>query len=173
MIGKRRDLTAEEKKLWRRVASHVKTRRPLEPEADEAFEPPKRTARTPEKTAAPTTAPAPKRVAPSPADRGNEKRVRRGQVNPAASLDLHGHTQDTGRAALRRFLMRAHRRGDRAVIVITGVGRSGEGVMKKRLPEWLGEQGVREIISGFAQAHRTHGGAGAFYVFLKRVQADD
>jgi DNA-nicking Smr family endonuclease len=172
--GKRRDLTADEKKLWRRVASNVKTRRPPEPETEDVSEPPKRAAKAPiSAPAAPSKAPAPKRAPPPPADRGNEKRVRRGQVEPTASLDLHGHTQDTGRAAVRRFLMRAHRRGDRAVIVITGVGRAGEGVMKKRLPEWLAERDVREIVSGFAQAHRAHGGAGAFYVFLKRVRADD
>jgi DNA-nicking Smr family endonuclease len=28
---------------------------------------------------------------------------------------------------------------------------------------------VRSLISGFVQAHRDHGGAGAFYVFLKRI----
>lgn len=175
MIGKRRDLTAEEKRLWRRVASHVKTRKPLPPEADEAPAPAKPAARTLARApAAPAKPLAPKRTAPATsADRGNERRVRRGQVAPSASLDLHGHTQDTGRAALRRFLIRAHRRGDRAVIVITGVGRSGEGVMKKRLPEWLTERELREIVSGFAQAHRTHGGAGAFYVFLKRMRAEE
>jgi DNA-nicking Smr family endonuclease len=67
-----------------------------------------------------------------------------------------------------RFLQRAHARGDRLVIVVTGVGRGGEGVLKRRLPDWLAEAGARSLVSGFAPAHRTHGGAGAFYVFLRR-----
>jgi DNA-nicking Smr family endonuclease len=82
---------------------------------------------------------------------------------------LHGHTQESARNALARFLQAAQARGDRTVIVITGVGRSGEGVLKQRVPEWLAERDLRALTSGFAQAHRTHGGAGAYYVFLKRA----
>jgi DNA-nicking Smr family endonuclease len=113
----------------------------------------------------------PKRASPPPANRGGEKRVRRGKLEIGASLDLHGHTQDTGRAALGRFLRAAAKRGDRTVIVITGAGRGGEGVLKRALPEWLVSADLRALVSGFAQAHRTHGGAGAYYIFLKR-QAD-
>ena len=57
-------------------------------------------------------------------------------------------------------------RGDRTIIVVTGAGRAGQGVLKQRLPDWLAE--LRPLIAGYAQAHRQHGGAGAFYVFLKR-----
>ncbi len=174
MSGKRRDLTADEKKLWRRVAVGVKSKRALPPEeieADQIREPVKRIAKT--ATAAPApTKPKFKQIA-SPQNRGNEKRVRRGKLEIGCSLDLHGHTQDSGRAALSRFLRSAQRRGDRTVIVITGVGRGGEGVMKRRLPEWLAERDIRPIVSGFAPAHRTHGGAGAFYVFLRRADDND
>lgn len=107
-------------------------------------------------------------AAPAPQNRQGEKRVRRGKLEIGASIDLHGHTQDSARVALIRFLRAAHKRGDRAVIVITGAGRSGPGVLKQRFPEWIAEPDVRAIVSGFAPAHRTHGGAGAFYVFLKR-----
>lgn len=169
MSKKQRDLTTDEKKLWRRVAASVKTRKPLPALAEEAEEP------APAKTRAPQppsikAAPPPQRakVPPPPQDRGNEKRVRRGKLEIDGKLDLHGHTQDSGRAALTRFLRAAQSRGDRTVIVITGVGRGGEGILKRRLPEWLAERDVRALISGFAPAHRAHGGAGAFYVFIKR-----
>jgi DNA-nicking Smr family endonuclease len=168
--GKRRDLTADEKKLWRRVAAGVKTRRALPPEdvePEQRSEPAKRTAKP---SAAAPAKPKP-RAAPSPQNRGNEKRVRRGKLEIGASLDLHGHTQDSGRVALSRFLRASQRRGHRTVIVITGVGRGGEGVIKRRLPEWLAGPDIRPLVAGFAPAHRSHGGAGAFYVFLKR--ADD
>jgi DNA-nicking Smr family endonuclease len=104
-------------------------------------------------------------------DRGAEKRVRRGRVEIGGTLDLHGHNQDTGRAALARFLQAAQARGARTVIVITGMGRGGQGVLKRRVPEWLAERDLRTLVSGFAQAHRTHGGEGAYYVFLKRGDA--
>jgi DNA-nicking Smr family endonuclease len=111
--------------------------------------------------------PAP-RAAPAPPNREGEKRVRRGKLDIGASLDLHGFTQSSGHAALTRFLHAAHARGDRTVVVITGIGRRGEGILKRSLPEWIAERGLREIVSGFAQAHRVHGGAGAFYVFLRK-----
>ena len=171
MSKKQRDLTADEKKLWRRVAASVKTRKALPPEPAETDEPTstKRqhsTAAAKPPPSSPPTARA--KPAPAPQHRGNEKRVRRGKLEIGASLDLHGHTQDTGRAALARFLRAAQKRGDRNVIVITGVGRAGEGVLKRRLPEWLSEPNIRPLVSGFAPAHRAHGGAGAFYVFIKR-----
>ncbi len=94
--------------------------------------------------------------------------MRRGKLEIGGKLDLHGHTQDTGRAALARFLRSAQARGDRTVIVITGVGRGGEGTLKRRFPEWIAERDIRVFVSGYAPAHRAHGGAGAFYVFIRR-----
>ncbi len=171
MSKRRRDLTADEKKLWRRVAATVKTRRPIPDEIDEVEETPapKRVVQSPPPK---TVAPAPvvrMNTVPPPQHRGNEKRVRRGKLEIGASFDLHGHTQDSGRAALERFLRAAYKRGDRTVIVITGVGRGGEGILKRRLPEWLADRDIRPLVSGYAPAHRTHGGSGAFYVFLKRL----
>jgi DNA-nicking Smr family endonuclease len=119
----------------------------------------------------PASTQAPKQAIAAPQDRGGEKRIRRGKLEIGATLDLHGHTQDAARAALRRFLRAAHARGERTVIVVTGVGRANEGVLKRRLPEWLAEADLRQIVSGFAQAHRAHGGAGAVYVFLRRPAA--
>lgn len=168
MSKKQRDLTAEEKRLWRQVAASVKMRRapPAKPDDAEAPTPPKR-------RAADAVPQAPKPVHPKvlrgPQDRSAERRVRRGKVEIGGKLDLHGHTQESARAALGKFLRAAKRRGDRTVIVITGVGRTGEGVLKRRLPDWLAERDLATLVSGFAPAHRSHGGAGAFYVFLKRA----
>jgi DNA-nicking Smr family endonuclease len=165
-----RELTAEEKRLWRRVAATVKTRRAPADDGDAtpADDAPASNSDLPR---AASRAPASRRaLAPAPpADRAGEKRVRRGRVEAGATLDLHGHTQQSGRAALESFLRAAQARGDRAVIVVTGVGRTGEGVLRRRLPEWLAERDLRPLVSGYAQAHRTHGGAGAFYVFIKRA----
>lgn len=170
MTKKQRDLTTDEKKLWRRVAASVKTRKPLPAVVEETETPPpaKRAPPppAPKQTATPPARPKP---APPPQHRGNEKRVRRGKLDIGASLDLHGHTQETGRAALLRFVRAAQARGDRTIIVITGVGRGGEGILKRRFPEWLAERDIRVHVSGYAPAHRAHGGAGAFYVFIKRA----
>lgn len=171
MSKSKRDLTSEEKKLWRRVAASVRARRPLpadEPEHEPGPKPPPRVSPAAAAAIAAQPKPQPRPSAALLPDRGAEKRVRRGKLEIGGKLDLHGHNQETAPAALARFLHAAHARGDRTVIVITGVGRGGEGVLKRRLPDWLGSHELRPLISGFAQAHRTHGGAGAFYVFLKR-----
>ena len=102
-------------------------------------------------------------------DRGKEKSVRRGQVVVEARLDLHGFTQDAAQAALRGFLKHHRGQGARCVLVITGKGRLGEGVIRKRLLHWLGQPDMRMIVSSYAQSHQKHGGAGAYYVFLKRL----
>lgn len=97
--------------------------------------------------------------------------MRRGQVEIGGKLDLHGHTFDSARAALASFLHRQQDAGARTVIVVTGKGRGGEeGVLRRSLPGWLDAPGVRPMVAGYAQAHRRHGGAGAFYVFLKRAE---
>jgi DNA-nicking Smr family endonuclease len=165
----KRELSADERRLWRRVAESVKSRRPSAREAGSIEKPGKQTPPAgPAKSASPPATPRSNASPSPPQNRANEKRVRRGKLDVDAMLDLHGHTQDGARAALGRFLHAAQRRGDRTVVVITGLGRSGEGVLKRRLPEWLGETDLAALVSGYAPTHRAHGGGGAFYVFVKR-----
>lgn len=171
MSRRKRELSGEEKRLWQRVAETVKPKRKAaRPAAGAAAPEPAPAPKTPARASAKRAAPAPSRPS-APAgplhNRGGEKRVRRGKLEIGATLDLHGHTQASGRAALARFVQSAHARGERTIIVITGVGRAGQGVLKKLLPEWLAEAELRALVSGYAQAHRGHGGAGAYYVFLK------
>lgn len=83
-------------------------------------------------------------------------------------LDLHGLDQDRARAVLDGFLRRAWDQGYRAVLVITGKGVQGDGVLKRRAPEWLAAPHLSPIVAGISEAHRRHGGEGALYVALKR-----
>lgn len=159
----RRDLTPDEQRLWRRVAVTVK-RKGGQAQPD-VQDPAAAVAAAPRRLLEPVSL---QRASP-PADRAGEKRVRRGKLEIDATLDLHGHTQQTGRAALKRFLHAAQARDDRVVVVVTGAGRGGEGILRRMLPAWLAENDIRPLTSGYAQAHRSHGGAGAFYVFIRRA----
>jgi DNA-nicking Smr family endonuclease len=58
--------------------------------------------------------------------------------------------------------------GLRAVLVITGKGTTGDGVIRRRAPEWLADPSLAGVVAGAASAHRRHGGEGAIYVALKR-----
>jgi DNA-nicking Smr family endonuclease len=83
-------------------------------------------------------------------------------------LDLHGLDQDRARAVLEGFLRRAWDEGFRAVLVITGKGVQGDGILRRRAPEWLAAPHLSPIVAGISEAHRKHGGEGALYVALKR-----
>jgi DNA-nicking Smr family endonuclease len=85
-----------------------------------------------------------------------------------ARLDLHGLDQDRAKVALERFVIRAWDEGYRAVLVITGKGVQGDGVLKRRAPDWLGAAHLSHIVAGISDAARHHGGEGALYVALKR-----
>jgi len=165
---KKRGLSPDEAELWSRVAATVKPKARQKasraPAAPIAAPPVNAAHKAPLRRAASVLASPP---AP-PQNRSTEKRVRRGNLEIGATLDLHGHTQATAHAALGRFLHGAGAHGDRTVIVVTGAGRGGHGILKQRLPEWLAEPNLTAIVSGYAPAHRSHGGAGAFYVFLRR-----
>ena len=98
---------------------------------------------------------------------------------------MHGLTQGNARHALLGHMIRAWNRGDRTVLVITGKGvnphildqrryepwdpgaRDLPGVLRRALPRWLAEPDFAALVSGYASAHVRHGGAGAWYVFLK------
>lgn len=84
-----------------------------------------------------------------------------------ARIDLHGMDQDRAQAALESFVLRAWDDGCRAVLVITGKGARGGGVLRKRTPEWLASPALRGVVAGVSEAHQRHGGEGALYVALK------
>jgi len=105
---------------------------------------------------------------PADVDINLHRRLARGREALAARIDLHGLTQDAARATLAGFVRRSVEDGWRAVLVITGKGVSGDGVLRRRVPDWLAEAPIREHVAGVSEAHRRHGGEGALYVALKR-----
>jgi DNA-nicking Smr family endonuclease len=112
--------------------------------------------------------PSPVPTQPFPIEPRRKRRIVRERDDIEGRLDLHGLDQDRARAALHGFLLGAYDRGLRAVLVITGKGTLGDGILRKRTPDWLAEPVVRHIVAGVSEAARHHGGSGALYVALKR-----
>jgi DNA-nicking Smr family endonuclease len=81
-------------------------------------------------------------------------------------------TQDAARSALTAFVLSGWRQGRRHVLVITGKGALGDGILRRRAPDWLSEPPLRAVVAGLSEAHRRHGGEGALYVALKRQDHD-
>ncbi|MFM1976930.1 MAG: hypothetical protein RL145_1776 [Pseudomonadota bacterium] len=199
-MSRRRDLMPDEAKLWHRVARTVRPyghRKPkLEAEDVPKVAAPvpaviqkpapelphlalKRAKAARQVSLSPTPKPESK-PATLVSDASGHKKVRRGKLDIDGKIDLHGYRQMDAQTALAGFLVRMRSSGARCVLVVTGKGRAIEvgedyltpqpGVIRRRLPEWLSGQGIREHVSGYASAHPRHGGSGAYYVLLKALK---
>src|SRR5262245_13053339 len=135
-----RRLTPEERKLWSRVARTVRAASGKIAEIVEDQAPAASAGKEQEKSPAAKTVAraAPRRPGP-PEDLSGQRRIRRGQSEIDARLDLHGHTQDTAHRELIEFILRQAGLGSRCVLVITGKGRLGTGILRARLFDWIAD----------------------------------
>jgi DNA-nicking Smr family endonuclease len=99
-------------------------------------------------------------------DRRQAQRFKRGRIEFEARLDLHGLTQDQAHWRLVAFIEWARREGKRALLIITGKGVQGGGVLRSAVPRWLAELG--SVVLTTAPALPKDGGSGALYVLLRR-----
>ena len=181
-----RRLSAEEIELWlhvtRGVSRRTGSRLPEPPEAqkeaakaaprDTGIKQAVNTRRPP----APAEPKAPPLSPPplAPLERRLRQKLARGRAAPEAVIDLHGMRRQEAFIALRAFLTKAQSEGARLVLVVTGKGERGAlgegtpGILRQSVPNWLREPGYHAIVVGFEEARRPHGGAGAFYVRLRR-----
>ena len=104
-------------------------------------------------------------------DKRSAQRLKRGQLAVEDRIDLHGMTQTQAHRALTRFIAGAQADGKRCVLVITGKGLRPDGatgVLRDMAPRWLNEPPNRARVLALHTAQPKHGGAGAYYVLLKR-----
>jgi DNA-nicking Smr family endonuclease len=196
---RRKHLSKEDEALWEHTASSLeplKTRKARhhaavpDPETVPPFiaKAPARNSSAPPRAPDPPPAAAPRaKASPAPPalnafDRKAARRLRQGQIEIEARIDLHGMRQQEAHAALRRFLFSSIAKGRRWVLVITGKGASSRerdddgsymgaherGVLRRNVPMWLGEPELRAIIVSFTSAAIPHGGDGALYVQLRK-----
>ncbi len=165
----RRTMTPEEARAWARVAATV---RPIGPTTDgfgallpdiarEEKAPPAVNGKASARKL------ASKPASGSPPPRRDERRPRRRQFRPAATLDLHGYNQAEAAREVRAFLSRQQACGARRVLIITGKGRAGVSVLRRNLLLWLECDEARALVSSYKEAHPRDGGAGALYIFLR------
>lgn len=104
-------------------------------------------------------------------------RLKRGKLRPEARIDLHGMTLDRAHPALTSFILRAYQQQKRLVLVITGKGKERDdggpipvrlGVLRHQVPQWLTLAPLAQVVLQIVPAHISHGGGGAYYVYLRR-----
>lgn len=176
-----RKLDGEERVLWGKVA---RTTRPMPGRLEQLLEfeeaiaeedtPPPQLQKNPANQAFDKNAPKEDAAKPKgihhPLEKPVKRKIARGRLSLEARIDLHGMIQSEAHGILLDFLLRAHERGLRHVLVITGKGSSlgSEGALKRAVPLWFSKAEFRFLISSYETAARQHGGEGALYVRLSR-----
>lgn len=192
-MARRRPLHADELELWRAVA---RTARPLHAEIanppleDTTFaeapaprKPSLSAFRLGEKTKLKTAHNLAPTLAQSLAQSALQMdakaygRMTRGKLAPEARIDLHGLTLAEAHPDLIHFILSAHAHGLRLVLVITGKGKAKDdhgpipqriGALRHQVPQWLRLSPLGPVVLQVTEAHLRHGGAGAYYVYLRR-----
>ncbi len=193
----RRKLTSDEIDLWRKVAKQTER---LHPEIPQSVHPVILPKPKPSKQPKPRiedfelgqkaqTKPSRHGLKPSVSDRLNALpvqmdtkafgRMKRGKLKPEGKIDLHGMRVDAAHPALIRFVLTAQASGKRLVLVITGKGKDRDepgpiptprGVLRNQVPHWLSIPPLAQAVLQVTPAHISHGGDGAYYVYLRRTR---
>lgn len=193
---RRRHLNPDERQLWEAVAKSARPmagRRAFV--ADAPADPPRSPLKPPPKPGinaftlgekAPRPAPRidlPKPIGaalaeqPLNMDAKTHTRMTRGRLSPESRIDLHGMTVAEAHGALIAFVLKARADGMRLILVITGKGKIQHdhggaaqriGALRAQVPHWLRLAPLGPLVQQISQAHLRHGGAGAYYVYLRR-----
>jgi DNA-nicking Smr family endonuclease len=106
-------------------------------------------------------------------------KMKKGKLHPEGRIDLHGMTLDEAHPALTGFILSSHAMGRRLVLVITGKGKIKDdlapmpvrhGILRHQVPAWLNMAPLRNLVLQITPAHISHGGSGAYYVYLRRLR---
>ncbi len=103
-------------------------------------------------------------------DKTTRKKLSSGNLPVEAILDLHGHNAQQAEIRLCAFIQRSANFGHRCVLVITGKGVRGEGVLRRYVPYWLKQPPLGDNVLAICNAKPKDGGAGAIYVLLRRTR---
>ena len=104
-------------------------------------------------------------------DRTTRRKLSRGNLPVEARLDLHGYNAQQAETRLRSFIQQSAILGYRCVLVITGKGVRGEGVLRRQVPLWLKQPPLDNVVLAISDATPKDGGTGAIYVMLRRTRS--
>lgn len=98
------------------------------------------------------------------------RKLRLGRYEIEARLDLHRRTVDEARREVYRFVQDCMAHDIRSVLILPGKGdrnQNDPAILKSYLVHWLPEL---DDVQAFHTAQPQHGGAGAFYVLLRKSE---
>ncbi len=101
-------------------------------------------------------------------DLNTTRKIHKGKLAINGRIDLHGLTQDEAWQALYMRIENAYYSRQKILLVITGKGDRGRGVLRENVPQWLAGPPFNLMVSEFGTSHASHGGSGALYVRIRR-----
>ena len=112
-------------------------------------------------------------------DRKVERRLKSGRLEPEMVIDLHGLDRRQAESRLLGFLQSCRARNVRLALVVTGKGKASRmdwheeepGVLRRSVPLWLQQEPMSRLVQYFTVAHSSHGGSGAYYVYLRQARS--
>lgn len=96
------------------------------------------------------------------------RKLKRGQISPQETLDLHGYTRQQANILLQQFLQQSTQMDYRCVCIIHGKGlstNSGQAIIKSSVNQWLRQY---PCVLAFCSAPPRQGGTGAVLVLLRK-----
>ena len=95
------------------------------------------------------------------------------QFSPEAHIDLHGLNSEQAFSNLVNFFRSSYYKGVRVALVVTGRGLNslnGVPVLRAKVQEWFTHDPFKRVVLAFCTAKQEDGGAGAFYVLLRKYK---
>ena len=96
------------------------------------------------------------------------------------SIDLHGYTLDQANKFIESFIIKSYEENINKLIVVTGKGLHSQNekdpyvsknlsILKYSVPEYItNDKELTNMINEIKEANIEDGGAGAFYIFIKK-----
>lgn len=97
------------------------------------------------------------------------RKLRLGQYNIEAIMDLHGMNVDEAREKLAGFLLHCRQNNIRHVLIIHGKGHESAPILKNKVNHWLRQ--TNQVLA-FCSATARQGRGGALYVLLKTQRGE-
>ena len=95
------------------------------------------------------------------------------QFSPEAHIDLHGLNSEQAFSNLVNFFRSSYYKGVRVALVVTGRGLNsvnGVPVLRAKVQQWFTHDPFKRVVLAFCTAKQEDGGAGAFYVLLRKYK---
>ncbi len=143
-MSKKRELSDEEKELWKAVASTIS---PIARKKRVASKNPK-----------------PRKITSHKNFSGFEVSLEN-EIYYSKKLDLHGMSLEKAHKTLLGFIKQHAKFGSRKLLIITG---KGSGALRSELPLWLETESLQKLVSSCKVAPIEQGGDCAFIVMLKK-----